>query len=323
MARAWSLITLASDERQYGGNLGHDDEAEILYRYDSHVANYTQLHEGDVVFLRDRRRLLGIAKIETIDSQEGEKTRQRCPQCSGTLIRARKLVSPRWRCAHCHSTFDEPVSETVATTKFVARYGRTFVPLTELSSDELKAAALRPNDQHSIEELDVARLLPRLKNAPVTIQRLLDDFRAYESIEPDDADESEFEPRSDDSRRSVLREIKQRRGQRRFRDALRTRYGDTCVVSGCTVVDILEAAHINPYRNETDNHPSNGLLLRADLHTLFDLFLMSVDPDSLTVRFHVRVLGDPTYVALEGATLSGPAPSRAAIAQHWKKFNSR
>ncbi|MEH1887220.1 MULTISPECIES: HNH endonuclease signature motif containing protein [unclassified Nostoc] len=32
----------------------------------------------------------------------------------------------------------------------------------------------------------------------------------------------------------------------------------------------LEAAHIIPYSETENNHPSNGLLLRADLHTLFD-----------------------------------------------------
>jgi HNH endonuclease len=37
-----------------------------------------------------------------------------------------------------------------------------------------------------------------------------------------------------------------------------------------STLDILEAAHISPYRGEEDNHPENGLLLRADLHTLFD-----------------------------------------------------
>ena len=61
-----------------------------------------------------------------------------------------------------------------------------------------------------------------------------------------------------------------------------------CMVSGCQLVDLLEAAHIRPYRGENDNHPSNGLLLRADLHTLFDLDLLGIDPETLLVR-----LADP------------------------------
>lgn len=327
MTRAWSLITLASEARQYGGNLGHDDEAERLYRYDSFVANHTQLREGDVVFLRDRRRLLGIDKIATIESESGEKTRRRCPTCSDTLIRARKRIVPRWRCSGCDATFADPVLEVVSATKYVATYGATYVPLGELTSDELKAATFRPNDQHSIEELDVAKLLPKLAKAPALIQQMLADFRASENLVPEDASEPEtpFEPSTGDTRASVLREIKQRRGQRQFRDALRNRFGDRCAISGCAIVDILEAAHINPYRNETDNHPANGLLLRADLHTLFDLFLIGVEPESLTVRFHPDVRSDPAYSAYEGTTLRGPAPgpSKASLSLYWEKFKSR
>jgi len=45
------------------------------------------------------------------------------------------------------------------------------------------------------------------------------------------------------------------------------------------VADVLEAAHILPYLNEKRNHVSNGLLLRADVHTLFDLGLIAVGQD--------------------------------------------
>lgn len=48
----------------------------------------------------------------------------------------------------------------------------------------------------------------------------------------------------------------------------------------------MEAAHICPYRGEQDNHPANGLLLRADIHTLFDLDLLGINPDGLQVELH-------------------------------------
>ena len=53
---------------------------------------------------------------------------------------------------------------------------------------------------------------------------------------------------------------------------------------GCDVVAVLKATHIMPYRGEETNHPSNGLLLRADLHTLFDVGLLTIDPKTMTVR---------------------------------------
>ncbi len=324
MARAWSLITLASGTRQYGGNLGHEDEVEQIYRYDSHVANHTQVSEGDVVFLRDRKRLLGVARIEAISSEVGEKARQRCPQCNGTFIRARTTVSPPWRCSHCHAVFSTPKVEMVSAKKYVARYGKSFISLGKITAEDLKAAAYRPNDQHSIEELDVAKLLVHLKDVPAPVSQLLNVFRASKTLGPDEANEPNtgFEPSTNDTRASVLREIRQRRGQRKFRDALRARYGDQCVVSQCPIVDILEAAHINPYRNESDNHPENGLLLRSDLHTLFDLFKMGIEPGSLKVHFHQNVLADPTYATLEGVSLKtiDQQPSKVALELHWAKF---
>lgn len=52
----------------------------------------------------------------------------------------------------------------------------------------------------------------------------------------------------------------------------------------------MEAAHIRPYRGKKDNHPSNGLLLRADIHTLFDLNLVAIDPETLKIQFHHKVI---------------------------------
>jgi len=49
------------------------------------------------------------------------------------------------------------------------------------------------------------------------------------------------------------------------------------LISGCNVQEALEAAHIRPYSECGTNKIANGLLLRADLHTLFDLHLMSLD----------------------------------------------
>lgn len=49
-------------------------------------------------------------------------------------------------------------------------------------------------------------------------------------------------------------------------------------MSRCSLTPVLGAAHIAPYRGELTNKPRNGLLLRADLHTLFDLQLLTVLP---------------------------------------------
>lgn len=156
-----------------------------------------------------------------------------------------------------------------------------------------------------------------------------DGFRPAPELSPDEADTPDedaapYAPTDEDSRVTVQRQIKARRGQQAFRDALRDRYGDLCLVSGCRLVDIVEAAHIKPYRGEQDNDPANGLLLRADLHTLFDLNLLGIEPDTLTVRVHPSAQ-EEGYAEFDGIELrcSGVRPSGAALALRWKAFQQK
>lgn len=78
----------------------------------------------------------------------------------------------------------------------------------------------------------------------------------------------------EDSRRRILREIVMRQGQPAFRSGLLTAYEGQCALTGCTVVEVLEAAHITPYLGPETNHITNGLLLRSDLYTLWDRCLI-------------------------------------------------
>lgn len=73
--------------------------------------------------------------------------------------------------------------------------------------------------------------------------------------------------------------IKTRRGQPDFRERLLRAYSTACAVSGSSVEALLEAAHIVPHALATNYATTNGMLLRSDIHTLFDLHLISVDSD--------------------------------------------
>lgn len=84
-------------------------------------------------------------------------------------------------------------------------------------------------------------------------------------LAPNEADDTPFDPTGAvDARETVARQIKARRGQQAFRDKLLAAYGGRCAITGCPVPDVLEAAHIHPYRGEETNHVVSGLLLRAD-----------------------------------------------------------
>ncbi len=103
---------------------------------------------------------------------------------------------------------------------------------------------------------------------------------------------SSFSPTDEvDERQRVLAAIVRRRGQPAFRKALLDAYGGRCAMTACDAVDALEAAHIRPYSGQSSNHVSNGLLLRADIHTLFDLYLIGVNPDTYEINISPTLRG--------------------------------
>lgn len=52
-------------------------------------------------------------------------------------------------------------------------------------------------------------------------------------------------------------------------------YGGQCAITGSDAGPALEAAHPRPYRGVDSNVISDGLPLRGDIHTLFDLGLLA------------------------------------------------
>lgn len=91
-----------------------------------------------------------------------------------------------------------------------------------------------------------------------------------------------FDPNSvSDERASVVRQVRKRQGGKIFRTALLNAYEKQCAVTRYDANEALEAAHISPYLGPVTNHVTNGLLLRADIHNLFDLGLVAVETDSM------------------------------------------
>ena len=82
-----------------------------------------------------------------------------------------------------------------------------------------------------------------------------------------------------DRRRQRQGMIANRIGQPDFRDRLVRAYSGRCAISECSISAALQAAHILCYRGAHTNHVQNGLLLRADIHSLFDAGLISIGPD--------------------------------------------
>lgn len=113
-----------------------------------------------------------------------------------------------------------------------------------------------------------------------------------------DFDEEELDEELDEDEERVSVSIKRRRGQADFRAKLLVAYDKKCAVTGYNWLDALEAAHIVAYKNRASNEISNGLLLRADIHTLFDLNLVGINAEGKVVIS--TLLEDSSYWYLNG-----------------------
>jgi len=91
-----------------------------------------------------------------------------------------------------------------------------------------------------------------------------------------------------------------------------------CVVSGCCLRNAVDAAHISG--SWLDGYElSNGLLLRKDLHALFDLFEWSINEAGIVVLGR-EMLADPTYQQFNNQQLQLPAEVRKQLAEHYSLF---
>ncbi len=318
--RAWLVLSLGS-EREYAGNVGYDDELDTVYRYDSFVPNHLQMSRGDLLILCDRESVLGLATISRRVSFEGFKKLSRCQVCRIATIKERKEKRPRFRCREGHE-FDEPVETVEPCTHYEAYFDGSFLRVRGVSVHEVRRACPKFNGQLAMQEVDLARLEGSAERL-IRYAGALPEAGQGAGLMVADASDEAYVPDGRDERERTSRQVHTRRGQAAFREKLRGRFNDTCLVTRCRLPDLLEAAHISPYRGEKDHHPSNGLLLRADIHTLFDLELLGIDPDTLEVRLHPKLRG-MGYDHLAGTSLAcGPQLlSRDALKSRWKKFQS-
>jgi HNH endonuclease len=103
-----------------------------------------------------------------------------------------------------------------------------------------------------------------------------------------------------------------RLGQGLFRVLLTDAYERRCSITGERTLPVLEAAHIKPYSGVQRHEISNGLLMRSDLHRLFDEGYMTLDPGDRRVVVSKRIREEfengKDYYKLEGQLVREPSP---------------
>lgn len=179
-------------------------------------------------------------------------------------------------------------------------------------------------DQHRAEQL-VAGIEIRY---PVVFRRLTPPLDTNESIEnkPERIDGAEQDFDEADEIERINQSIIARQGQGPFRSALMRAYRGKCAVTGWTGEPALEAAHIRPYSGASSSVVSNGLLLRSDIHTLFDLGLILIHPETLRIAVAPNLHGTD-YQQYHGKELATPEvakdqPDRNCLRHRQAMFDS-
>ena len=110
-----------------------------------------------------------------------------------------------------------------------------------------------------------------------------------------------------------------RPGQAKFREDLMKQSGGRCVVSNCDVPEALEAAHVMPHTGDPKrDHPANGMMLRRDLHAMFDEKLWSIDPESNKMCMAERL--KDSYGKFDGLEIDHQV-APILLQDHFRKFN--
>ncbi|WP_404425731.1 HNH endonuclease [Thalassospira australica] len=111
--------------------------------------------------------------------------------------------------------------------------------------------------------------------------------------------------------------------QSKFRELLLGYYRHSCAITGCQTIYALEAAHVQPFSTGGSDTIGNGILLRADLHRLFDANQIAIDPDTMKVKFGPNCHSD--YASLDGKPVSIPkdGPTKSNFITRWTIFQSQ
>lgn len=267
-----------------------------------------RLKPGDAVFVYETK--TGPRRKQEVDSEEVMVDRQ--PGRHGVIglsrvtgpVEDRGADETRWDGKQFNFRFIAP-TEAVWDSGFVkpAQLRRA---LGWDPNAPIRNVAFREIDAETATEL--RRLLGVRADAPLVRERR---SSRLDDLAEEEARGGQFRVKDDaEARERVLASIAARRGQPEFRRKLLAAYGGKCAISGCDFGDALEACHIVPHSGRDSNRVVNGLLLRGDLHTLFDRGWIGVDPESFQIIVHPELMSSH-YAELSGRRIR--VPRRTAL----------
>ncbi|PFG34498.1 HNH endonuclease [Sanguibacter antarcticus] len=306
----------AGDNRGHGGNSGYDDQVDAYYSWDSNVPNHKKLAVGDPIALWDKTRLLGVSVIEEIETSRGQKTLSRCPHCATTRISRRKRATPQFRCMKCHHEFEVPRAETIEVQHYKARYDAAWTSLDGiLDESETRSFAVNAGDINAMRPLDWVPFREAL--AMKGAGRAGD--RVAARIDFGWQDKAISLVDSPQGFNHAL--VRVRRGQQQFREQILAAQGNMCAFTGGAPPRVLEAGHLYSYAQLGTHFNHGGLMLRRDIHRLFDDGLLAVEPSTHRIDVAPSLADYPQYARLhdQPMTLRLREEQVGWLAIHWEE----
>lgn len=307
-SQSWLLLA-AGDDREHGGNDGYDDDPSRTYRWDSTVAHHADINVGDAIVVWDKKSSIGASVVESISIATEAKTLKKCPHCGKAGIKIRKQLTPAYKCYKCGGLFIEPKLVVKNVTTYESRHDVAWVDLAcALPGSALRKLCKDPGSQQSMRPLrwdDFTKEVEHLGLGPV-----LDAVRS--------------------STARILgghkeRTVRVRVGQHHFRKFLVDKYGPVCAFTGLSPLPTLEAGHLYSYAKSGEHHSDGGWLMRRDVHRLFDLGFLAVNPQSFQIDVHPSLSDYLMYQDLHEQKLHVKVTQKQHqwLVEHWNAHRAK
>lgn len=305
----WAFKSVG-DDRDWYSNDGYPDIPGVQYVYTNTVGNCRRVAVGDTVVVHDRVLVHGVSVVDAIAIEHDVQVQiRRCPKCGRASVGELKRSPTKFRCDRCSHKFNDPVLSDETRTVFTAHIANHWQAIDgALSTERLMTA--RPNNdrQSSIRPLDIELLVPMLDQAAIVRPTLPPETSTGKKV-------TLVKP-IPGGHRMVASRV--RKGQDKFRSAVLQRDGLRCAITGRCHPGVLEAAHLRKFADHGTHLPEEGLLLRVDIHKLFDAGLIAIDPDTTEVVVSPQLNAYPVYSELRGTQVKLTDVSMAAVTDHFE-----
>lgn len=300
----WILQSKGSEQHSRAGS-NYRESIGVSYKWRTNLPNGGKIKRDDIILIRDEKNLLGFSRIEKLSFRKEKNVATLCKNCGKAQVELKKTKRFKYRCKACKAEFDRPKLKTTIEDFATAFYAPGWVSLTEESKSWAvwKKLSVTPKGQNSIQALDLH-----------IFQDLISDL-----------DSSEVAPFL---RRGLeingghrLSVAKIRIGQGEFRKKLIDQFGFTCAFTGANNNFALEAAHLYSYSQVGKHHEDGGLLLRRDIHSLFDHGLLAIDPETDLIKVAPGLMSISQYYSLHNTKVLVLINSgiRSWLKIHWSQ----